>query len=107
VVDVEEGSLESIVRHAVADRFSHKTKIESLVTATYVGILKPYVDIAEVNTQIFPNHLHQAVKVAFGLLGSGFLGTLLHFLNELINDGVFLPKEYTLNELAVIPFTGF
>ena len=58
VVDVEEGSLEPIVRHTVADRFCHKTKVEGLVTAAHVGILKPDVYIAEVNTQIFPNHLH-------------------------------------------------
>ena len=98
VIDVDKSSLESIVCHAVDDRLGHKTKVEGLVTAAHVGILKPDVNICELDAQIFPNELHIAVKVAFRLLGSGFLCTFLHIFYQLINDGVFLAEEHSLTK---------
>ena len=64
VVDVEKSPLKAIVGHTVDDGLSHKSKVESLVAAAHVGILKPDVDVCQLDTQIFPNELHIALKVA-------------------------------------------
>lgn len=65
VVDVEKSLGEPIIRHRVAERFSHDAEVERLVRSRYLRILEPYVNVAHVYPEVLNNDFQKFIYEAF------------------------------------------
>ena len=112
VVDVEEGPLESVVRHGVLDALRHQTEVKGLVAPGNTGVLEPNVDVPDGKSEVFPDDILETRQVTitsfsfFDGLSAGrhLLLDLGEELLDLLSLGV---QEGLLDELPVVVLTTF